>query len=97
METEKSVLDRGDRGQEAQKLPSFPGHREAWPGRAGQCGEAWTFSQRSQLPGSCDPEVQPFRSGGPSTPKDGLLADAPAAIKNGPRNFRGIAHFSRWT
>lgn len=84
VETEKGVLDRGDRGQEAQKLPSFPGHQEAWPGRAGQCGEAWTFSQRPQLPGSCDPEVQLFRSGGSSTLKDDLLVDTPDAIKNRP-------------
>lgn len=45
METEKSVLDRGDRGQEAQKLPSFPGHREAWPGRGASEGRPGHFQR----------------------------------------------------
>ena len=77
METEKGVLDRGEQGQEAQKLPSSPGHQEARQGRSGQYREARTFSLRPHPP---VPVTWKYSSLGQRT----VVVNAPAAVINGP-------------
>lgn len=77
------MLNRGERGQEAQKLSSSPGLEEALQGRSGPCGEAWTRSPRLPSVYSCDLKVQAF-GGREDQSLPQVLVSAPAAVTNRP-------------